>query len=347
MPSGMPIQQRLRSPDSTSTSVALRLISAIGALAAGAAALVLVVDLLRSTPAPASYATPAANSTDSASTTGTTPLRVPAGFPAPPRGAVVFSRSDRSDVLALGLASDGGRVLAQLSVLGSQGQGVRNLSVRMSAGASERRAEPCGSGCYRATLLLGQRRPSVTIDVRGGGATTRWSVDLPAKWPASSAAKLMARATEVWRSLRSLTYVDRLSSGPGRQVTSRWQIVAPDRVAYEVVHGSQNIIIGNRRWDRQAGGSWSEGRQDPSLSQPVPFWQAVTDAHVVGDERFHGRPAWRVSFFDPVTLAWFEVELDRATLHVLDLRMNATAHFMHDTYRSFDGPIQITPPVSS
>jgi hypothetical protein len=53
---------------------------------------------------------------------------------------------------------------------------------------------------------------------------------------------------------------------------------------------------------------------------------------------------WRVSFFDPKTPGWFEVALDKRTLHTLELSMFATAHFMHDVYGGFDEPAGIRPP---
>jgi copper transport protein len=154
----------------------------------------------------------------------------------------------------------------------------------------------------------------------------------------------MARATQVWRGLRSLSYVDHLSSGPGEEVTSYWEIVAPDRLAYQVVRGSEAVIIGGRRWDKPPGSTWTESPQDPPLSQPLPFWVSVRDAHLLGAASVAGRPVWLVSFFDPATPAWFEVSLDKKTLRTLSLRMTTTAHFMHDTYSSFDRTPAITPP---
>jgi hypothetical protein len=57
-----------------------------------------------------------------------------------------------------------------------------------------------------------------------------------------------------------------------------------------------------------------------------------------------GRPAWRISFFDPGTPGWFTILVDKATMHTLDIRMTAIAHFMHDVYGPFNAPISITPP---
>jgi hypothetical protein len=57
-----------------------------------------------------------------------------------------------------------------------------------------------------------------------------------------------------------------------------------------------------------------------------------------------GDRAWRITFFDPRTPAWFTVVLDKKTLRTLDLRMVTTAHFMHDVYGPFNQPVQLRAP---
>ena len=49
------------------------------------------------------------------------------------------------------------------------------------------------------------------------------------------------------------------------------------------------------------------------LTEPVPAWVRVTDAHVLGTTTVAGRPAWRISFFDPGTPASYTVAIDRQT----------------------------------
>jgi hypothetical protein len=51
-----------------------------------------------------------------------------------------------------------------------------------------------------------------------------------------------------------------------------------------------------------------------------------------------------VSFVDPTIPAWFTVSFDRRTLRPRVLRMTAAAHFMVDSYRSFNEPRAIRPP---
>jgi hypothetical protein len=116
--------------------------------------------------------------------------------------------------------------------------------------------------------------------------------------------------------------------------------VAPDRVAYAIPGGYSAVIVGDKRWDRAPGGRWIESPQTALLRQPVPVWQSATDAHVVGETG----TAWRITFYDPRTPAWFEITVDKRTTRTLDLRMTTTAHFMHEQYSGFDAPLSITPP---
>jgi hypothetical protein len=270
-------------------------------------------------------------------------------FPAPPRGAVVFAREDGADVLALAVVRHPGGVTLQTSVIGDQGQGVRGLRVSFRAFArSASTAWPaavCGAGCYRATLPATPVLSAIAVTVKRSSGTTRWRVAMPTAQPAPDATALMARATRVWSHLRSLSYVERLSSDAAHTVDSHWRIVAPDRLAYEIEQGDQQtVIVGTHRWDRSHGHGW---QRSPAvrLQQPQPFWVEVRDAHIVGSGRVGSRPVWLVTFFDPQTPAWFLASVDKRTARTRDIRMWATAHFMHDTYAQFDAPLAIAPPA--
>ena len=308
-----------------------RLVASIVALAAGIAAVAMSADLLHRTPGPV----PTASSAPAAAP-APAPARPSPRFPAPPPGAVLFSREDGADALALAVVPQGGRMLVQASVVGEQGAGVRGLSVDVGG----TRALPCGAGCYRATVPRGR---SIDLRVSGGKAATRWTVALPSPWPPAGAAALVAHAGRVWRSLHSLAFTDRLASDASHSVVSTWRAVAPDRLAYRIRDGWSAVIIGGRRWDRAPRGRWIESPQTATLRQPVPLWQAATDAHVIGSTR----TAWRISFFDPRTPAWFQITVDKRTMHTVELHMTTTAHFMHETYRAFDAAGSIAPPSTS
>jgi len=227
-------------------------------------------------------------------------------------------------------------------VVGPQGRGVSGLAVAFTVQGTRKSATPCGAGCYRATLDTTGAPPGVALELQGR-SSAHWQVALPAIWPPHDAGALLARAGRVWRSLRSLSFRESLGSGAGHVVRSTWQLQAPDRLAYQVSGGWAAVVVGSRRWDRSPGGRWVPSPQTP-LTQPVPFWVSVRDAHVLGTATVRGSPVWRVSFFDPDTPAWFYVVLDRKTLRTLELRMITTAHFMHDVYGSFNATPAILPP---
>jgi hypothetical protein len=310
----------------------LRLLAAIGAVAFGAAAVFVAAVLAHRTPGPVGSSATRQQSTTSSVETGT------ARFPAPPRGAVVFSRQDGSDVLALAVVP-GRRLRLQASVVGGQGEGVSSLSVSFRVGSDVSVAQACGPGCYRSTTAPTRVPKLIVVQVTRPGGTTRWNVQMPRRWPPREASALVARTARAFRSLRTFVIQDRLASDLKHAVSSRWTIVAPDRLTYQVANGPAAVIIGARRWDKLPGGDWQESSQEP-IRQPTPFWVSSTDAHVLETTS----ASWRVSFFDPKTPGWFELRIAKQSLLPLELHMRTTAHFMHEVYGRFNAPLRITPP---
>jgi hypothetical protein len=270
-------------------------------------------------------------------------------FPNPPAGAFVTARPDGSDVLALAVVPHPGRVSLQVSGVTQNGEGARGLRVSFAVsskgGTGTETATVCGAGCYRATVPLGSRPLVVQVRVARPGRSTTWNVALPVTWPAKDGSAIVARATRAWKALRSLRYTEHLSSDPTHAVESAWQIVAPDRLAYQIQGEGQAVIVGLHRWDRQKGGAWVM-TSALRLHQPVPFWVTATDARVVDETTLRGHAVWRVSFFDPRTPGWFLVAIDKTSYRTLDVRMTAAAHFMHDSYGGFNTSIKIAPPSS-
>jgi hypothetical protein len=311
----------------------LRLVAALGALALGGTAAVIVAVLAHRTPGPVGATNTPAPSTakQSGETTKT-------AFPVPPQGAIVFSRQDGSDVLALAVVP-GRRLLLQASVVGGQGEGVGGLNVSFRVGSNVSTGQPCGAGCYRASTPPTGAPTDIVVKVTRPGGTTAWTVRMPRPWPPPDASALVARATRTYRSLKSFVIHDRLASDPKHALRTVWTIVAPDRLTYQIANGPAAVIIGNRRWDRLPGSGWEESEQTP-IHQPTPFWTSWTDAHVLETTR----SAWRVSFFDPKAHAWFELVIAKRSLRTLETRMSTTAHFMHEVYGKFNAPLKITPP---
>jgi hypothetical protein len=317
--------------------VGLRLGAALAALLCGAAAVLLVADLLRKTPGPSGGGTaaPATSAAPAPAASAVTP-----SFPAPPPDAVVFGRQAGDDAVGLAARPGAAGTVLQVSVVGPGGGGVSGLSVVLEPSAARPvEAQPCGAGCYRGTTPGTPRAVTVLI---GEGTARALSFVLPRPWPPPGAAALVARAGRVWRRLRTLVSHERLASNPRNAVTTRWRYVAPSGFAYDIAGGASAVVIGARRWDRGSPKArWRPSAQDPPLPQPVPPWTAVRDAHVVGS----GPGTWRVTFFDPGLTAWFALVLDRATMRTLDLHMVTTAHFMHDVYGPFNTSVRLRPPA--
>ena len=255
---------------------------------------------------------------------------VPASRPAlpklPPKDAVVLAKQDGR--LAVGLAARpaGARTAVQATVVGPSNTGVKGLRVSFNG----KPAAPCGSGCYRA-VIPGSPRVNVVVS----GRTLRF--DLSSR--AQKATALVRRATRAFRKLRSVSYVERLASGPGRAVVSRWRLEAPDRLEYKIRGGTAGIVIGKRRWDR-TGRRWIPSPSQ-RLRMPAPTWgSADANAHVLESQGSFVV----VSLLNRSLPAWFTIRFDRRTLLPRSLDMAAAAHFMRHRYTSFNRPLQIRPP---
>ncbi|HEX7527434.1 MAG TPA: hypothetical protein VF327_14050, partial [Gaiellaceae bacterium] len=244
-----------------------------------------------------------------------------------PAGAVVLARE--AGPLGIAVAAEAQRVTA--IVLSPAGGGLSGLDVTIQG----RSARACGSGCYAADVAPGR---TVTVAVAGFGPTRTASFALPVQAP--SAAALVRRARAAFRSLRSVTYRERLASDEAHVLVTRWRLERPNRIAYSIADGAQGIVIGNRRWDRDApDGRWIESVQTP-LTQPAAQWASATNAHVLA----RTASTTTVSFVDPTIPGYFTITLDRQTLRLRALHMTASAHFMTDRYLGFNASRAIRPP---
>lgn len=244
--------------------------------------------------------------------------------PLPASGMVVQAREDGQYGVALAVRPPG----AEAIVLGPDGLGVNGLSVRI--GAQEARA--CGPGCYRAFVS-----PVGRVSVLVNGRKLEFRV--PAKpLPATT---LVARASKVFRALRSVDYVERLASSPQNRVVADFTVERPNRLEYRIRGGASGIIIGPRRWDRERGGRWVSSPQEPT-PQPEPLWAG----HITNAFLLEKTPStYVVAFLKPVGPAWFTIRLDRRTLLPRELRMTAASHFMTHRYVRFNAPSRIKPPM--
>lgn len=269
--------------------------------------------------------------------------------PAPPRAALVLARGHGNLAVALAARRVGRGLRLTATVVAPDGTGLRGLDVRFALGGRTLPpASPCGAGCYAAATSAGGDAQRVAI-VLSGPARPRSSVafTLPAQWPVS-AAPLLRGAERVFRSLRSVVWRERLSTGMRGPTTSMWRSEAPDRLSYRTASGNAGVVIGARRWDLVVGGGWKRSLQNPPLDLPAVLWGAgAYDVMLLGGGRLDGRAVVRFSFFEPTTPAWYTVTIDRSTLRTLNVDMTAAAHFMQNRYLAFNVPRLIRPPVTS
>jgi hypothetical protein len=294
-------------------------------------------------------------------------------FPSPPKGAVVFV-SDKPflvkskpgtatkgqkaqvepDVVALAVIPEANRLGLQASIVdeptggGADGLPIAfRLGPKAPGGNSYLPASPCGSGCYGA-YIPGTIPPLQIAVALGANHAQEVTFPMPAKWPAPKADAIVARADTAWRKLHTLVWHDSLSDGTGVTLHTLYKVVAPNRLSFGIQGGSENgegqVIIGTLGWQRFPGQPWSKAQQRTPVHQPIPLWVSAVDAHVIGEVTDHGRPAWRITFFDPKTPGWFTADIDKQTHHTMKIQMIADYHFMHDDYGPFNAPIKITSP---
>jgi hypothetical protein len=236
--------------------------------------------------------------------------------PLPPAAAVVDARQLGS--LAVAVARVPGE--ATVTILASDGTGASGRAVRIDGAP----AAACGAGCYWAPAGVGPLRVSV------GERTLVFNT--PSTAPDGRAA--LARVTQAYRASKTIVFDERLASTPANVQTTRFTVVAPDRLSYLTRGGPAAIVIGTRRWDRvTVRGAWLPSQQT-LLSVTQPYWRSSRNVHLVAPGV--------LTFLDPTIPAVFRLDIEGAQLK--RLRMTAAAHFMVDRYSAFNGPASVSPP---
>ena len=236
----------------------------------------------------------------------------------PPTDAVVDAKELGSLVLAVARMPS----TVIVTLIGPDGTGVNGRIVTVDGTP----ARSCGSGCYRAPAVPG----GLSIGV--GGKTVVF--DLPARAP--DARVILQRVGRVYRTARTAVFDEYLASTPANGQTTRFKVIAPDRLAYQTKGGPAAIVIGTRRWDRdRAGGPWVASAQTP-IDVMQPYWGKPTNVHEIAPNV--------LTFIDRRVPAWFRVTLDGARPQ--RVQMSAAGHFMVDRYVGIDVPLGISPPPS-
>jgi len=236
----------------------------------------------------------------------------------PPSNAVVAAQ----ELGSLGLAVARTPAAVTVTLIGPDGTGVNGRIVTVDGTP----ARSCGSGCYRAPAVPG----GLSIGI--GGKTIVF--DLPARAPDARA--LLRRVDHAYRTARTAIFDEHLASTPTNGETTRFEVVAPDRLAYQTKGGPSAIVIGTRRWDRdRIGASWVPSAQT-RLDVMQPYWANPTNVHQIAPNV--------LTFLDRRVPAWFRVTL--GGVRPQRVQMTAPGHFMVDRYVGVDVPLGISPPPS-
>ncbi len=246
--------------------------------------------------------------------------QAPGPPPLPPAPAVVDGRE--LGTLAVTVARQPAQ--ATVTLLGSDGTAATGRSVQIDG----RPTQSCGPGCYRAPVGA-----AGLLRVRVGIRTLTF--DLPARAPDGRAE--LARVTHAFRNAKTIVFDETLASTPTNAQTTRFVLVAPDRLSYRTRGGPAAIVIGTKRWDRDtAHDPWLPSQQT-RLAVTQPYWRTARNIHLVAPGV--------LTFLDPSIPAVFRLDVSGARLERLG--MTAAAHFMVDHYVGFGGPASVSPPPTS
>jgi copper transport protein len=247
--------------------------------------------------------------------------------------------------------SDGpDRILLYLQDLGSEAATAsRPVDLRIDGQTVD--LTLCGPTCREGSVnLSGGERIEIEIGGEHGGSAGFRLPELSERPADGIVAEMMRRM----HALRSYRLEEDLTSGLGTTFRSRYEFLAPDRYAAEVVNPngetSRTIVIGGTRYLRDSGdASWEKQTGGPGLSVPSFIWdyfEPFGDPRVIGHARVEGVPTTIVSFFggaEQGTPIWFRLWVDDDGL-VRRAEMRAQGHFMDHRYYGFDAPITIRPP---
>jgi hypothetical protein len=186
-----------------------------------------------------------------------------------------------------------------------------------------------------------------------------YSTTLPVAFVAGAdqrASEIMARVDAAQSKAPGAIVRQVLASSPQEVGVTNLQIASPDRFAYEEkgVGSDSTVVIGTREWDRAGANGWKLGSYGPtpfSASSYLDWWKPYTKQTRLIDVYHRGG----AEFADIAALAqlpqigpvWFRYHVDLSTQRVERLRMITLAHFMTQTWGSFNDAPAITAPVSS
>lgn len=205
----------------------------------------------------------------------------------------------------------------------------------------------CGSGCWRLSAPASLRRLTAIVTIDGESYRT----SVPARWSRqrnAAARRLLTRAQQRMRSLRSLRLDEITTSGPASYARVRYRFREPDRMAYRTNGGARVIAIGPTAYTAIPGRDlWRKGKFGADGFRLASFFRWSAYARTVrwlGPARVRGRQVVEIALYDRATPLWYRLAIDRQSGRVLRERLIAESHFMSRRFYAFNSPIRIERP---
>ena len=264
----------------------------------------------------------------------------PCPLPRPTRDELAVADRAGRYVVAGWLRRDQTRVTGTIRVLDYKG---RAAAVPVDVRNARQRA--CGRGCARFSAAGN----AVEVSLRDRGR--RYAARLPALWERASnrtARRLLSRAQQQMRALRSLRQVETITSGPGTFARTRFRLRAPDRLAYSTDRGIQSVVIGRARWLRAPDLPWQRERPESRIAFSTRSWfrwsSFAQDIRLLRSWRRGRRRFAELALMDPGTPVWLRLTLALDAARVVREQQTSAGRFVETRYSSFDQPVVITPP---
>jgi copper transport protein len=243
-----------------------------------------------------------------------------------------------SRIAAFWLRRDGDELSGTVRLLDSNA-GPVDAPVELDGGE----LEGCGVGCWRIAVT----DPGSELTLRVEDQGIEHAVTVPSDWEpnrSKQAARLLARAQERMRGLRTLRMRESLTSGiRGYTVRTAYRYQAPDRIAYRTSTGTRLVAIGKSGYESIEGEPF---RRRPFGADGFQFENVFRWTVYGRDVRWikSDDDTAQIALYDEATPVWYRLTIDRSTHRVLRERMIAGGHFMSRRYLGFNQPVLIEPP---
>lgn len=158
------------------------------------------------------------------------------------------------------------------------------------------------------------------------------------------------RALQSMERLRSARLEESLSgSQDGQAIRSDYAFSAPDAMRFQISTGGDVMFIADRSFNRpDPSAPWQVSPAASPFRWPQyfrSFWASPAAVRILGEADVDGARSRIIGFVRPDLSAWFRLWVGVDDGRVRRMEMRTEGHLMDQSYRDFDQPIEIRPPL--